>query len=113
MFYYMHVGGAPAHSGSCKHQKIHQIYTTYAVSVCREVWRDTQRVPGPSKIASFWPVSAIFVAETGQKRGDLGGGCTAPQPPPRKSSHLCDISSACHRSLFSRAPPYYWPTHAW
>src|SRR5262249_28119781 len=45
---------------------------------CGEVWRDTQRVPGPSIIASFWPVAATFVAATGQKKEISGAG----QPPP-------------------------------
>src|SRR5262249_39342738 len=57
---------------------------TYAVGICREVWRDTQRVPGPSIIASFWPVSATNVAETGQK-GEISGAVVTPPNPHRVS----------------------------
>src|SRR5262249_47222098 len=58
--------------------------TTYAVGVCREVWRDRLPSGCPSNIAPFWPVSATFVAETGQK-GETSGRLHRPEPPPRKS----------------------------
>src|SRR5262245_16936995 len=90
---------------------IDQIDTTYAVSVCREVWRD--RVPSgcPSKIASFWPVSATFVAETGQKRGDLGA--VAPPPNPdrvspeieSRSSGIFRVGARCANAAHSIRTP--------
>src|SRR5262249_20565329 len=81
------------------------IYRTYAVGVCREFWRDWVPSGCPSKIASFWPVSATLVAETGQK-GRSRARLHRPRTPPRKS---CDIVV----KLTSEDPKSGLTTHYW
>jgi len=57
------------------------IDTSYVVA--REGWiGEPGTLWAPSRLVSFWPLSATNVADSGQER-EFAGRLAAPEPPPR------------------------------